>query len=453
MQSVSTAAHQESEGAKRDECPPVGRRGGSSVPWAGLRQCSFSLKHRDVLVPALPHRSADRDAPAWERERHSAAVLWSILAWCCLAVGGWLGPAPSVVAAPSCEAQILEGQELLYHGRFDAALAIFSDLQASFPDDPRPYFLQALTYRWLARIDPESEKRQQQFEKSIGKSIAVSGTLLKHDAEHVHAVLVLAASYGYRAEYYQFQKDRWNKAYDDAVRMRDYLDRAKELEQAGNIDVQLGLGLYNYYAYVYRKKIGWWNFLVSLPKGDKERGIAQIQTVREQGTYLRVEAWYFLTEIFKSDDDYGEYAIPTTKALHEAYPEHPYFHIFLAGLYHARQDWRNSLRTAQAVLESAKHSPYYSDYIIYQATYLVGESSFYLGHYDDALAAFDVIVAKRPAKPAYLLPWSHLRRGTIYSLTEKKARAIEEYQQVFELDDALDVHALARGFLDRLEAD
>ncbi len=363
------------------------------------------------------------------------------------ALAPFFGAARQASAAASLEAQILAGQELLYHGHFDDALSLAETLKTGFPQDPRPAFLQTLIYRWLARIDPDSETLQRQFEESARNTIALALDILRHDPGNVNAVLVLAASYGYRAEYYQFQKDRWNKAYDDAVRMQGYLERAKKLEQNGNIDVQLGLGLYNYYAYVYRKKIGWWNFVVSLPKGDKEKGIAQIKTVRDQGTYLRVEAWYFLTDIYKRDGDYRDQAIPEAKALHLAYPEHPYFHIFLAGIYHARQDWQNSQQTAQAVLRQAAASPYYSDYIVYQATYLVGESSFYLGKYNDALNAFDAIVAARPANPAYLLPWAYLRRGTIYNLTNRKAEAVEQYQQVLKLEDALNVHELAQGFL------
>jgi hypothetical protein len=353
--------------------------------------------------------------------------------------------------ATSIETQILKGQEALYHARFDEALSISSTLITAFPEDPRPYLLQALTYRWLSRIDPDSETFQTQFEQTVKKTIKVATALQNHQPNHVNALLTLAAAYGYRAEYYQFQKNRWSKAYDDGVRMQEYLEKAKDLQLSEDIDIQLGLGLYNYYAYVYRKKIGWWNFLVSLPKGDKAKGIAQINTVREQGIYLRVEAWYFLTEIYKHDDDYRDLAVPTTEALHQAYPEHPYFHIFLAGLYHSRQDWRSSLRTAQAVLEAAQISSYYSDYIIYQAHYLVGESAYYTGQNQEALQHFNVIIAEHPSKPAYLLPWAHLRRGTIYKLSEKNTEAVTEYQQVLKLDNVLNVHELARSFLKSMQ--
>ncbi len=411
---------------------------------------------RTEILPKIP-------ADTLVRLCGSHIKIFIILACCFIGAGVFGGAsyqaaattkisaAAQTSATASLKAQIIAGQELLYHGRFDDALVLAATLKTNFPQDTRPAFLQTLIYRWLTRIEPDSAARQKQFEQSVRATIELAHDTLRHDPGNVNALLVLAASYGYRAEYYQFQKDRWNKAYDDAVRMQEYLEHAKDAEVSGNIDIQLGFGLYNYYAYVYRKKIGWWKFLVSLPKGDKKKGLAQIATVREQGTHLRVEAWYFLTEIYKRDDDYRDQAIPEAEALHLAYPEQPYFHIFLAGLYHARQDWRNSLQTAQSVLEQAGTSPYYSHYIVYQATYLIGESSFYLGKYDDALTAFNAIITAQPSNPPYLLPWAYLRRGTIYNLSDRKADAVAEYQQVLKLDDALNVHDLARGFLKNMQ--
>ena len=77
----------------------------------------------------------------------------------------------------------------------------------------------------------------------------------------------------------------------------------------------------------------------------------------------------------------------------------------------------------------------------------MGESSFYLGEHEEALRQFDAIITAKPTKPSYLLPWSHLRRGTIYNLSGKKAEAATEYRQVLALDDTLHVHDLARAFL------
>lgn len=403
------------------------------------------------MYPTLPGMGRPGNC-AWESISKSALLpfrLWGIAATIAIVVlCGMIGTsAPADDAAIPLEKEILAGQELLYHGHFDEALNHFTALSTAFPQDPKPSFFLALTYRWLTRIDPESKSFQEYFEQTARNTIALAQTILQKEPRNGEVLLYIGAMYGYRAEYWYFLKNRWNSAYNDGIRMREYLDKVNDVPPLYTIDVQLGYGLYNYYADVYRKKIGWWKFLTSIPKGDKEQGIAQILKVRDQGTYLQVEAGYFLAEIYKRDDDYRDRAIPLCETLQATYPNHPYFHIFLAGLYHTRQDWRNSRQTAQAILAQAHTSPYYSNYIVYQAKYLIGESSFYLGDHQTALQYFDDIIAAHPSNPDYLLPWSHLRRGTIYNLTERKADAVSEYQQVLKLDDILNVHDLARAFL------
>lgn len=346
------------------------------------------------------------------------------------------------------QTQILSGQEALYQGRFEEALQTFTTITQHYPHDPRGHFFIALTYRWLTRTDPDSSDYQKQFEQAAKKTITVSESVLKKDAGHLDALLYLAATYGYRAEYYNFLKNRWDRAYDDAVKMRELLEKAEKHLDSENIDVQLGYGLYNYYAYIYRKKIGWWRFVLSLPKGDKKKGIKQLEHVRQNGTFLNVEAWYFLSEIYKKDGEFKDKAAPLGESLHRTYPGHPYFHIFLAGIYHSNLDWKNSLATAQDILTRINTSPYYSEYIVYQAKYLIGESSFYLGQYEEALRQFDEIIAARPSNPTYLLAWAHLRRGTIYQMRGKKEEAATEFHAVLQLEDTFHVHKLARAFLD-----
>jgi tetratricopeptide (TPR) repeat protein len=344
---------------------------------------------------------------------------------------------------------ILAGQDALYHGRFDEALERFRSLTRTYPDDPKGFFFFALTYRWLTRLDPGSEVYQKQFEQAVKKSISVAKSLARKDEDNVEALLYLAASYGYRAEYYNFLKHRWSNAYDDAVKMQTYLKDAEKFSNR-TIDVQLGYGLYDYYAFRYRKKIGWWRFLLSLPKGDKEKGLQILEDVRQHGIYSKVEAWYFLIEIYRDEREYKQRAIALCEELHRTYPDNPFFHALLAGVYHRNHHWEASIRTSREILaQVSKHDPYYTDYIRYQAKYLIGEGSFFMAKYEEALREFNDIIASQPEHPPYLLPWSHLRRGTIYSIIGQHEKATAEYQLVLEMKDVLNVHDWAEKLLQK----
>ena len=355
-----------------------------------------------------------------------------------------------VNAADVIRQDILTAQETLYRGDFDQAFELFSAITQKYPDDPKGYFFLALTYRWLTRIDPGSTRYQEDFERAVERSITKARALMKEEPDNVEAILYLAASYGYRSEYYNFLKRSWNKAYNDGVKMREYLEKAEKFPQS-TIDVQLGYGLYNYYAYLYREKIGWWRFLLSLPKGKKEKGLRLLEQVKAEGIYAKIEAWYFLIEIYKDEkeQDAQARARMLSEELHQKYPHNPFFHTLLAGIYHKQHNWQRSIETARAILSQARSHQYYSEYLLYQAKYLIGESSFFLGKYEEALRAFDEIIAYQPRQPTYLLPWAHLRRGTIYSLTGQQEQAAAEYHLVLEMENVHNVHDLAEGLLER----
>ncbi len=355
------------------------------------------------------------------------------------------------VAVPTTAAEQIHynikiGLEAMYQGEFEKAIATFSTQIQQYPKDPKAYFFLAMTYRWLNRIDPTSETYQKQFEESMAASVKLCQSLLKNDPKDPDATLYLAASYGYRAEYYNFSKFDWSRAYDNGVKMREYLDKSAEMPNI-SIDAQLGFALYNYYAYLYRDKIGKWRFLLSLPKGDREKGIAMLERLREHGIYSKIEAWYFLIEIYKEENRSKEQAMALNTALHEKFPNNPFFHTLSAGTYHKFQDWEHSRQMAQEIIAKAKTSPHYSEYLVYQAKYLLGESSYFLGKYQDALPMFDEIIAKQPELPSYLIPWSHLRRGAIYNQTGEKEKARAELQLVLKMKDVHHVHDFANALL------
>ncbi|MDY0092823.1 MAG: tetratricopeptide repeat protein [Candidatus Vecturithrix sp.] len=362
-------------------------------------------------------------------------------------IAGTLGAAANE-GAP--QQTLLMAQQALYEGSFDQALTRFAAIIQDYPDDPKGYLFLAVAYRWLTRIDPGSAQYQEQFEQAANRSIKKALSLIKENPNNAEATLYLAASYGYRAEYYNFLKKSWGKAYDDGVKMQEYLKKAQKFSHIP-LDIQLGYGLYNYYAYLYREKIGWWRFLLSLPKGDKKKGLELLEKVREEGSYANIEAWYFLIEIYKDErnPELRARARVLSEELRQKYPHNPFFHILLAGVYHKQHDWQRSIQTAQEILTQANTQPYYSDYLIYQAKYLIGESSFFLGQNEQALQTFDEIIAFQPKQPTYLLPWAHLRRGTIYSLTGQQERATVEFQLILKMEDVLHVHELARALLER----
>ena len=379
-----------------------------------------------------------------------AGKLFGLLCALFLLEQGVNGSYVVTVAVPTeradmIHANVTAGLDALYRGDFERAATLFATQIKNYPDDPKAYFFLALTKRWLTRIEPGSALYQKEFEDAMAKSINLCKSRLEQTPNDPEATLYLGASYGYNAEYYNFLKFDWSRAYHNGVKMRDYLEKASDLPNI-SVDAQLGYALYNYYAYRYRDKIGRWRFLLSLPKGDREKGIAMLEALRQTGIYSQVEAWYFLIEIYKEEKNSQEQAIALCRTLHETYPNNPFFHTLLAGTYHKFHDWEQSQLMGREIIANAG-SPNYSDYLVYQAKYLVGESAFFQGNYQEAAPFFDDIIAARPELPTYLVPWAHLRRGAIYRQTGQKEKAIEEFKLVLKMKDVHHVHDFAEAML------
>jgi tetratricopeptide (TPR) repeat protein len=102
----------------------------------------------------------------------------------------------------------------------------------------------------------------------------------------------------------------------------------------GNADfspeLQFGDGMYDYYAqwipenYPLLKPI-----LMFFPKGNKVTGIKELEKTANTAFYTRVEARYFLIQIYSMENQYDK-AYEMSKYMAEQYPDNPFFERYYA---------------------------------------------------------------------------------------------------------------------------
>ena len=93
-------------------------------------------------------------------------------------------------------------------------------------------------------------------------------------------------------------RESWLSAADDGREALPLIEHANEVDPK-NIDVQLGFGIYNYYADVLPEKYPVVKpFMIFLPSGDKELGIKQLKNAAKNGKYTKYEAQYFLMTLY-----------------------------------------------------------------------------------------------------------------------------------------------------------
>ena len=113
----------------------------------------------------------------------------------------------------------------------------------------------------------------------------------------VDALFFKGGSIGFRGRLRAF-RESWLKAADDGREALPIVEEAASLDP-NNMDVQLGFGIYNYYAAVIPNENPLIKpLMIFFPDGDKEKGIQQLKNTAFNGKFAKYEARYFLMTLY-----------------------------------------------------------------------------------------------------------------------------------------------------------
>ena len=226
----------------------------------------------------------------------------------------------------------------LYNFKFDKAEKQFRSLRRRYRQHPMPYFLLGLSTWW--KIMP-SNTANEQYDKTffayMDTAIVKAQRLYDTDHQNYEASFFLSAAYGFDARLHAERHD-WRKATVSSKRSLTYLQKSREANGLSP-EFAFGEGLFNYYSvwiaeeYPFLRPI-----LLFFPKGDKQKGLAQLGTVARQGFYTGTEARFFQMRIMASErENKVEQALQTSRALAREFPDNACFarsfanHAFIEG--------------------------------------------------------------------------------------------------------------------------
>lgn len=201
--------------------------------------------------------------------------------------------APGAGAADAADVAI----DLLHEGRFDAAAATL----AAVPDSdgsPRWAFFRAFVTYWRLLFDPGNPTLMAAIEQELQRAIelgpADSGALADPET-----ALWVGSSRLLHAQMYVAEKKYFKAGYE-AKRARALLQTAATRRAA---DSSFGLGTYNYYASRVPALVKGLRFVLALPGGDRELGLAQLRASAEGSRYFGLESRILLVTILSSHDE------------------------------------------------------------------------------------------------------------------------------------------------------
>jgi hypothetical protein len=240
----------------------------------------------------------------------------------------------------------------MYNFKFAESERQFRWFHLKVPTHPMPYFLMGLNEWW--KIVPNTDVAMYD-EKclSLMDSCIYYADRMYDDNKSVEAAFFLSAAYAFKGRLYSERK-RWTKAAFAGKSALKYLEISKGKSELSP-ELLFGDGLYNYYSkwipeeYPSLKPILWF-----FSKGNKAVGIKQLEKTAYSAFYTRVEARYFLLQIYAMENE-NEKCFELAKYMHKTYPDNPYFHRYYARQSFVNSDFVDAEREALDILDKIKN--------------------------------------------------------------------------------------------------
>ncbi len=360
-------------------------------------------------------------------------------------------PNESVLDDVVVQHQVKKGLDYLYNMEFDRARRMFELIDESHPRHPIGPFLTALNTWWKILIDLSDESHDAAFYASMEEVIDRSDRLLRRNRNDFDAWFFKGAALGFRGRLRSNRGD-WFLSAKDGLRAMDYvLGIAKR--DPGNADYAFGKGIYDYYAaaipdkYPYVKPA-----MIFFPKGDRQRGIRELERTARDGRFIQTEAAYFLLQIYYLfEDDYAK-SVYYADWLRKRHPNNSFFHSFEGRVYAKWGQWSTVREIYTEVLDRYKERRTgYNAAAAEQALYFLARSRMAEGNYDAALIHLDQLqsLAARDHEKSYFEVLGRLRQGMTNDALGRRSAAVAMYREVLGMKDWSGSHDRARRYLER----
>jgi hypothetical protein len=221
-----------------------------------------------------------------------------------------------------------EALNLMYNFRFDEAAREFKWLKVEFPDHPIGDFLLGLNEWWRIVPDTKQMRFDDECHAYMDAAIDKAERILKRNKGNKEAMFFLSASYAIKGRLYA-EREKWVKSAFAGKKAIKYLDESRGEENI-NPELLFGDGVYNYYSkWIHENYKSLRPLLTFFRKGSKEQGIKQLEYVANNAFYSRMEARYFLVQIYAMEKQSGK-SLMMAAQMHSMYPNNSFFHRFVA---------------------------------------------------------------------------------------------------------------------------
>lgn len=358
----------------------------------------------------------------------------------------------SILQDPLFQEDARIGLKYMYDMDFGAADEVFGRLTARYPDHPVGPYLQAMLPWWAIQLEPDDASQDELVFEGMERVIAMSERRLRKNPGDVDALFFKAGAHALRGRLHSDRR-HWFKAARDG---QQALAAIKEVvkRDPDNDDLYFGLGLFDYLADVVPKQHRILRpFSRLFPKGNKDRGITELERAMRKGQFVSTEAAYALLQVhYVFEKDY-QASLRYALWLRARHPDNSIFHVYEGRIFERLGRFREAARVFEDVrIRHAKGQSGYTDAMAEQALYLLARVEMWQGRHDEALgyiAQLERLTATRPVNEYRAL--GLLRKGMAFDAMGKRQAAVRCYRDVLAMkggyDGDSDVRSRAKNFL------
>jgi tetratricopeptide (TPR) repeat protein len=220
--------------------------------------------------------------------------------------------------------------------------------------------------------------------------------------------------------------------------------------------VQLGFGIYNYYASVIPDDFPLLKpLMIFFPKGDKQKGIEQLTNTAMNGKYAKYEARYFLMTLYFSYENDAYRAGEFAKLLNTDFPDNPVFERWAGRIAARKGDYLTCASVFKDALNKADKNYFgYNNYKAErEAYYYIGVETRNEKKLDSAKICFEKCaeisrLADNKEESGFLIN-SLLYLGMINDVQGNREKAKEYYNKLLDMKEYSNSHTLAKQYLDK----
>jgi tetratricopeptide (TPR) repeat protein len=216
---------------------------------------------------------------------------------------------------------IKKSVDFVYNFKFDNADKVNQELIKLYPGHPLNYLLKGMITYWKNYPLITTSEQRESFESDMRQCINICDKIKKPSNE-AEILLVNLCARGFLLLFYT-DNDLSFEVFPIASSTYQCIRRSFEFT-AGYLDLFFFTGIYNYYREAYPEAHPVYKTLAFLfPKGNKIKGLNDLQIVAMNSILLKAEAYAFLTDIYLYFENNFSKATSYSKNLHVIYPDNP----------------------------------------------------------------------------------------------------------------------------------